>query len=85
MKRGIIVILLLTLLINILPISAQIGYGGTPPSWNIPRTKLKSQEELKTNIISNPFTIEQLLEDLLMEEINTPSNKNLPLYYTYKQ
>lgn len=29
--------------------------------------------------------IEQLLEDLLMEEINTPSNKNLPLYYTYKQ
>ncbi len=65
MKRGIIVILLLTLLINILPISAQIGYGGTPPSWNIPRTKLKSQEELKTNIISNPFTIEQLLEDEL--------------------
>ena len=68
MKRGISVIILLYLLINILPISAQIGYGGTPPSWNSPKSKLKSQDDLKSNMISNPFTIEQLLEDELKSE-----------------
>ncbi len=48
---------------------AQISFGGTPPSWNQPKSKLKTAKELKTNLIENPFTIEQLIEDEKRSEI----------------
>ncbi|MBR4963542.1 MAG: hypothetical protein IKY54_06550, partial [Muribaculaceae bacterium] len=45
------------------PLLAQTSFGGTPPSWNTKKSILKSEEELKSHIISNPFTIEELLKD----------------------
>ena len=35
------------------PSLAQTSFGGTPPSWNISKTKLKSNRELKSYEISN--------------------------------
>lgn len=57
------VIIFLISLLSVLPLSAQIGFGGTPPSWSLPKSNLKSCDDLKSNIISNPFTIEELLKD----------------------
>ena len=45
------------------PLLAQTSFGGTPPSWNTKKSILKSEKELKSHIISNPFTIEELLKD----------------------
>lgn len=63
MARGIKFIIFLLSLLYVLPLSAQISFGGTPPSWNAPKSKLKSYDDLKSTIITNPFTIEQLLQD----------------------
>ena len=56
-------ILIFLSLVIVFPLLAQTGFGGTPPSWSIPKTKLKSNTELKSHVISSPFTIEQLLKD----------------------
>lgn len=56
-------ILLFFFLLIGLSLSAQTSYGGTPPSWNAPKSKLKSHSELKSHVISNPFTVQQLIED----------------------
>ena len=63
MRNLIQITLILISLMICAPLSAQIGFGGTPPSWNQKPKNLKSDEELKSHIISNPFTIEQLIED----------------------
>ena len=63
MREHIKYIFILLTLSSVLPLMAQTGFGGTPPSWNLQKTKLKSVDELKTHAISNPFTVEQLLKD----------------------
>lgn len=63
MAKGIKLTIILLSLLYILPLSAQISFGGTPPSWNALKSKLKSHNDLKSNVIANPFTIEQLLQD----------------------
>ena len=61
-------ILLFFSLIIGLPLLAQTSYGGMPPSWGAPKSRLKSHGELRSHVISNPFTIEQLIEDEEMSE-----------------
>ena len=69
---------------------AQISFGGTPPSWNQQKSKLKTAKELKSNLIENPFTIEQLIEiaikdrdEVKSQEMSlNASNSSLPSYST---
>ena len=68
MREYIKFILLIFSFIIAFPSLAQTSFGGTPPSWNISKTKLKSNRELKSYEISNPFTTEQLLEDEEMSD-----------------
>ena len=63
MREHIKYLLIQLLFISVFPLMAQTGFGGTPPSWNSQKTKMKSVDELKAHVISNPFTITQLLKD----------------------
>lgn len=62
-------IVVIFLLVPFQSLFAQVSFGGTPPSWNQTKSKLKTAKELKSNLIENPFSIEQLIEDEKMSEI----------------
>ena len=70
MGKLIKIIIAIFLLMPLQPLFAQISFGGTPPSWNHPKSKLKKATELKSNLIENPFTIDQLIEDEKRSEIS---------------